>query len=418
MMDSSQRRRVVITGMGVIAPNGLNLDTFWKNIRDGNSAADKMTRFDPGDAPTLIACEINDLDGGNYIEPKTARRLERSHLYAVCAAKLAAQDANIDCAKIDAYRVGVVEGTSVSSHEGISKADTGYMARGYRSVGMFSMRNSYAGAGASEIAHELHIMGHCITCSSSSASGNDAIGYALHMIQDEEVDVMIAGGTEAPILPHAWGPLCVNKVLSRHNDNPKAAMRPFDKSRDGLVLGEGAAFLVMEELSFALARGARIYCEVLGHGRSCEAYHPVAPHPEGIGYFRSMEKALRRAQVDISEIDYINAHGTATDANDVVETKAIRNMFGHHARRIAVSSTKPVTGHLMAAAGALETVVTALAIQNSVIPLTLNHHDPDPECDLDYVKDQSRPYPIRIALNLSAGFGGKNSCLVLRRFPV
>jgi 3-oxoacyl-[acyl-carrier-protein] synthase II len=284
-------------------------------------------------------------------------------------------------------------------------------------VGPFALINGYSGAGSGEIARELNVRGHSVTLSSSSASGNDALGYALNMIRYEEVDVMVAGGAEAPIVPHTWGGLCLNKVMSRRNDTPAAAMRPFDKSRDGILLGEGAAYLVLEELSYALSRGARIYAEILGHGRSCEAYHPVAPHPDGIGYYRAVEKAIRHAGIDPHEVDYINAHGTATEANDIVETKAIKRFFGAHAYRLAVSSTKPITGHLLGAAGALETVVCALALQHQEIPLTLNHQEPGAECDLDYVAGRSRPYPVRVALNLSSGFGGKNSCLVLRRYP-
>jgi 3-oxoacyl-[acyl-carrier-protein] synthase II len=194
------------------------------------------------------------------------------------------------------------------------------------------------------------------------------------------------------------------------------AMRPFDRTRDGILLGEGAAYLVLEELSYALSRGARIYAEILGHGRSCEAYHPVAPHPEGIGLFRAMQKALRSGGIDTTQVNYINAHGTATEANDLVETKAIKRLFGAHAYRMGISSTKPITGHLMGAAGALETVVCALALHHQEMPLTLNHREPAPECDLDYIAGRSRPYPIRVALNLSSGFGGKNSCLALRSF--
>ena len=205
--------------------------------------------------------------------------------------------------------------------------------------------------------------------------------------------------------------------MSRRNDTPQGAMRPFDKYRDGILLGEGAAYLVLEELSYALSRGARIYAEILGQGRSCEAYHPVAPHPDGIGYFRAIQKGMRQAGIDPEEVDYINAHGTATEANDIVETKAIKRFFGPHAYRLAVSSTKPITGHLLGAAGALETVVCALALHHQEIPLTLNHQEAGPECDLDYVRGQSRPYPIRVALNLSSGFGGKNSCLAVRRYP-
>jgi 3-oxoacyl-[acyl-carrier-protein] synthase II len=280
----------------------------------------------------------------------------------------------------------------------------------------FTLINAYTGGGAGEIALELGIQGHAASYSSGSASGNDVIGYALRMIRDDEVDVMVAGGAEAPILAPLWGAFCQTKVMSTRNDTPATAMRPFDAARDGFVLGEGAAFLVLEELSHALSRGAHIYAEIGGHGRACEAYHSVAPHPDGIGMAKAMDKALRDAGLDRSEVNYINAHGTATSANDTVEIKAIKTLFAEHACRLAVSSTKGITGHLLAAAGAMESAVTALAIHHQVIPKTTNLTLPDSECDLDLVPFESRPYPIDVALNLSSGFGGKNSCLVMRRY--
>ncbi|HTE88267.1 MAG TPA: beta-ketoacyl-[acyl-carrier-protein] synthase family protein, partial [Terriglobales bacterium] len=291
-----------------------------------------------------------------------------------------------------------------------------YLARGYRSMSPFTLINAYCGGGSGEIALELGIKGHAISYSSSSASGSDAIGYATSMIEQDEVDVMVAGGVEAPLLAPLWGAFCLTKVVTSRNETPQEAMRPFDRHRDGFLLGEGAAFVVLEELSYALGRGARIYAEVAGHGRSCEAYHSVSPHPDGIGLHRAMEKALRRAKLHASEVDYINAHGTATEANDRVETRAIRRLFGEHASRLAVSSTKPVTGHLLAAAGALETVVCVLTLTHKKIPLTLNFKEPADECDLDYVGGESRAYPVRVAMNISSGFGGKNSCLILKEY--
>ncbi len=413
----SEQRRVVITGMGVVAPSGRTLEELWTAVRKGVSGARKMTRFEPGAAPTLIAAQVaDDFDAGQYMDAKIARRIARSHLYGVVAAILAQRDAGIDCAGIDPDRVGIVEATTASSNETASQADDAYMKRGYKGVGPSALVNGYSGAGSGEIAKELNVQGHAVTISSSSASGNDAIGYAYSMIKHEEVDVMVAGGSEAPIVPHVWGGLCMNRIMTRRKDTPQQAMRPFDVTRDGIILGEGGAYLILEELSHALNRGARIYAEICGHGRSCEAYHPVAPHPEGHGYFRAIQKAFRSAAMDADLVDYINAHGTATDANDVIETKAIKRFFGPQAYKLAVSSTKPVTGHLMGAAGALETVITALAIHHQEIPLTLNLTTPAPECDLDYVPGRSRPYPIRVALNLSSGFGGKNSCLVLSRY--
>lgn len=413
---SIDERRVVITGMGVIAANGQDLDTFWKSVRDGNSGARYLSRFDTAKIPCKVAAEIQHFDVEKYMEAKRARRLDRSIQYAVAAAHLAAADAKIDPATIDPDRVGVVEGSSLSNNESAYEAKAAFLSKGYRSVPISAMINGAAGGGSGEIANELGCKGHAITLSSTSASGNDAMGYALSMIRNEDVDVMIAGGAEAPLIESVWGGFCLNKVMTRHSDDPSRAMRPFDKERDGFVLGEGAAFLVMEELSHALSRGARVYAEVLGHGRSCEAYHPIAPHPDGIGYFRAIEKAVRQSQIGPQDVDYINAHGTATEANDLVETRAIKRFFGSHCRQLAISSTKPITGHLMAAAGAMETVITALSIWHQEIPMTRNLSSPGEECDLDYVANQSRPYPIRVGLNLNSGFGGKNSCLVLRNF--
>ena len=411
-----QSRRVVITGMGVITAAGLNLENFWENVTHGISGATTVTRFDITAVPNKIAAEIQGFDPAQYADFKTTRRLDRSLQYSVAAAKLAAMDSGVDFARIDPDRVGVVEGTSVSNNEMAFKSEAAYSKKGYRGLSPFTLINGYCGSGSGEIAHQLNVRGHAITCSSGSASGNDALGYAFNMIRNDEVDIMVAGGAEAPILPPLWGAFCLTKVMTARNDTPQHAMRPFDRTHDGFLLGEGGAFLILEELAHALGRGARIYAEIAGHGRSCEAYHPVSPHPDGIGAFRAMEKALRQAGRHVSEIDYINAHGTATETNDLCETRAIKRLFGHHARRLAVSSTKPVTGHLLAAAGALETVVCALAINRQEIPLTVNFHEPAPECDLDYVPNQSRAYPVKVVMNLSSGFGGKNSCLILTKY--
>jgi 3-oxoacyl-[acyl-carrier-protein] synthase II len=409
-------RRVVVTGIGVIAPNGKDPATFWETICRGESAAGPLTRFPPGDSPVRIACEVRGFDPTEYVDAKAARRLDRSLLFAVAASLRAAQDAGIDCASMDPDRIGVAEGTSVSNNETAARAEEEFAARGYRGVSLHAMINGYAGGGSGEIALKLGVRGHAITMSTGSASGNDVMGYALGMIRNDEVDVMIAGGAEAPIIPSIWGTFCQGKVMTRAPGNPKQAMRPFDAERDGFVLGEGASFLVLEELSHALARGARIYCEVLAHGRACESYHPVAPHPDGIGILRAMDRAVRQAHIERKDVDYINVHGTATEANDRVETLAIRKFFGAHAERLGVSSTKPVTGHLMAAAGAVESAVCALAVYHQTMPPTANLTHPAADCDLDYVPGKARPYPIRVAMNLSSGFGGKNACLLLGRF--
>lgn len=408
---------MVITGLGVIAPNGKDLETFWRTVREGESAADIISRFDTSDVPSRVAAEIKDFDCGRYLDPRHAKRLDLSIQYGIAAARLAVRDAGLDLAAMDAERVGIVEATSISGLESTLKSHLAFLRRGYRAISPFTFINSYCGGGSGEIARELGIRGHAITYCSGSCSGNDAIGYALRMIQSDEADVMVAGGADAPLMEAFWSGFCVARIMTRRNDTPKQAMRPFDRRRDGVLLGEGGAFLVLEDLSHALMRRARIYAEVLGHGRSCEAYDSVAPHPEGLGLARAMQKALHDARLTPGEIDYINPHGTATADHDVVETRAIKRVFGEQAYRVAISSTKPVTGHLLGAAGALETVICALALHHGVIPPTINWSEAAEECDLDYVPGRARVYPLRHVMNLNSGFGGKNSCLILGRRP-
>jgi 3-oxoacyl-[acyl-carrier-protein] synthase II len=415
MIKSS--RRVVITGMGVVAPNGSTIDTFWNSIVQCKSPAGPMTRFPAGESPVTTACELRDFRPEDFMEPKIAKRLDRSTQYGIAAAQMAVADGNLKIASLDATRVGVVEGTTVSTLEAATRSAESWKTRGHRGISLFAMVNGYSGSGSGELAMELGIKGHAITLSTGSASGNDVMGYALSMIRDDEADVMIAGGAEAPIQPLVWGAFCQSRVMAADTNPPGASMKPFDINRCGFILGEGAGFVVMEELTHALGRGARIYAEVAGHGRACEAYHPVAPEPQGSGPYLAMQRALAIGGITLNEVDYINAHGTATEANDLVETRAIKRFFGPSAHRIAVSSTKPITGHLMAAAGAVETVVTTLALHRQMIPATANHSVPGVECDLDYVPQKSRPYPLRTALNLSTGFGGKNACLALRSWP-
>jgi len=410
-------RRVVITGMGVIAPSGRTLDTFWDNVRHGRSAVDYVTRFSSNESPCRLAAEIRNFNAADYMDAKTAKRFERCLQYGVAAARCAATDASLDFDKIDPDRTGIVEATSLSNVEAAYKGMKSFQERGYRSITPSLMISGYVGSGSAEIANQLGCKGHAITCSSSSASGNDVMGYALSMIRHEDVDVMIAGGTEAPLVEPCFFGFAQSRAMTRWSGPPAEAMKPFDIAGDGFVMGEGGAYVVLEELGHALSRAARIYGEILGHGRSCEAFHPMAPHPDGWGVARAMEKALRAARVDPSEIDYINPHGTANAPNDIAETRAIKRIFGAQAKRVAVSSTKPITGHPLAAAGALETVICALAIQRQEIPPTLNLRNPQPECDLDYVPDRSRPYPVRAALSLNSGFGGKTSCLLLGRYP-
>ena len=389
---------------------------FWDSIVQGRSAAGLVTQFDTDEFASKIAAEVIGVDWSRYLDPKKLKRYDRTIRYGVAAAKLAIDDAAIGLAAIDPNRKGIVEGTTVSGLDTVFRTHANYLAEGPSVVNPVSVINSYCGEGSSILALELGLHAHAITYCSGCCSSNDAIGYALQMIQLDDADVMVAGGADANISRPLWTSFNSLKVMTRHLDDPTQAMRPFDSRRDGFVLGEGAAYLVIEELSHALARGARIYAEILGHGRSCEAFHLVDLHPEGIGACKAMEKALHRARLRPHEVDYINAHGTATRTNDPVETRAIKRLFGDASRRVAISSTKPVTGHLMGAAGSVETAICALALHHQVIPPTINLDRPDPDCDLDYVPWEARPYPLDVALNLSAGFGGKNSCLVVGRF--
>jgi 3-oxoacyl-[acyl-carrier-protein] synthase II len=411
-----QKRRVVITGIGLIAPNGKSVPEFWRRIIEGDTAIGPVTRVDADATPCRAAAEVHGFDPEDYMDRRRAKRLERSLQFSVSAARLAVADAAIDIASSNAERMGVVEATSMSNSDACVRHLDAYRARGYKGISLSSTVNAYVGGGSGQIAEELGIKGSSLTVCSSSASGNDAIGYALSLIRNDEVDLMVAGGAEAPFIGPLWGGFCQSRAMSRSREDPARAMRPFDRDRDGFVLGEGGAFLILEELTCALCRGARIYAEVLAHGRACEAYNAIAPEPYGMGVCGALKAAFSRGWIDPDEVDYINPHGTATEVGDLAETRAISQFFGERASRIAVSSTKPVTGHPMAAAGAFEAAVCAVAIKEQVIPMTLNHEHPGEECTLDYVAKRSRPYPIRLAASLNSGFGGKNSCLIFGRF--
>jgi 3-oxoacyl-[acyl-carrier-protein] synthase II len=412
------RRRVVITGMGVISASGVTLPELWENVRLGRSAGTLLTRFDLADMPTRIAAQIQKFDAAEFIGQKRAKRLDLSTRYGLAAAILASRDAGLSVDTFNRDRAGVIEAITLGGAETTITGQMNLIKKNYRAINAFSLINGYTGAGSGEIALELGVRGNAVTYCSGSASGNDAMGLAWNTIVQDESDIMIAGGAEAPLLPALWAVFNLTGVMTKRNDVPTRAMRPFDKTRDGFLCGEGAAFAVLEDLTLALSRNAKIYAEVVGHGRAVEAYHSVAPHPEGLGMISAMNKALASARMSAEEINYINVHGTATEANDLAETLAIKKVFAGEAHRVAVSSTKPVTGHLLGAAGALETVICALALQNHEIPPTPNLEDPEKGCDLDYVPKKSRPYPIQAAMNLSSGFGGKNSCLILKRYPL
>jgi 3-oxoacyl-[acyl-carrier-protein] synthase II len=410
-----QARRSVITGIGVITPSGLDIGTFWRNVIGGISAAAPITRFDASRLPVKIAAEVKGFNLANYLPEVKEKRLDRTIQYAVAAAACALKDSGIKLESMDPDRAGVVEGTTISGAASVLKSYSSFINdKTYRSLHPYNIVAGYCGEGSSSISLYLGVQGPVMTYCSGCASGNDAIGYGAKMVQSDDLDVVIAGGSDEIVEMLHVG-FCKLRSMSEHNEDPQRAMRPFDRKRDGFVLGEGAAFVIIEELSHAMARGARIYAEIVGHGRTAEAHHPTDPHPDGLGYKAALRRAFRHARVHPEEVDYINAHGSATRRNDPIETLAIKDVFGSQARRLAVSGTKAITGHLMGASGAVEAVITALAVKNQQIPPTINLTEPDEGCDLDYVPE-TRPYPIRAAVNLNAGFGGRYSCLIMKQF--
>jgi 3-oxoacyl-[acyl-carrier-protein] synthase II len=409
-------RRVVVTGLGVIAPNGNTVPDFWSTVIQGQSAASWVTRFDASQMPCRFACEVKNFDPGRYMDEKKAKRFDRSILYAIGAGKQALDDAGFEPSRINPDRFGIIEGTSVSGLDNTLREHTKFVERGYRSIQPSNLVNAFCGGASSELAIELGLQCQATTITTACSAGNDAIGYGLRAIRDDVADVMLAGATEAPIVDGYYAIFAAAGVMTRQKENPAAAMRPFDRDRDGFVLGEGSAFLVLEELTHALARGARIYCEVSGHGQACDAHSIVALHPDAIGSIRAIERAMFAAGVNPDEVDYVNAHGSATGMNDVLETKALKATLRSRAQRIPISATKPVTGHLAGGAAAIEAVVCALALARGVVPPTANLSTAATGCDLDYVQGAARDYPLKTALSLSAGFGGKHSALLMRKY--
>ena len=408
--------RVVVTGMGVVSPIGIGLETFWSNLVSGKSGVGPITRFDTDGYSTKIGAEVKDFVPEEYIDKKDARRMDRFTQFAMAASKMALEHAGIDLQSIDRYRVGVIVGSGIGGLETLEEQHKVMLKKGPGRVSPVFIPMMIANMGAAQIAIAYGLKGCNLITTSACASSNNAIGDSFRMLQRGQMDVVITGGTEAPITPMAVAGFCSMKAMSIRNDDPEAASRPFDAERDGFVIGEGAGFLIMETLEHAKGRGARIYGEVVGYGSSCDAYHIAAPDPEGLGAAMSMKLAMEDAGLDPEDVDYINAHGTSTPVGDGPETAAIKQVFGEHAYKLAVSSTKSMTGHLLGAAGGLEAVVCLLAMDRGIIPPTINLNNPDPECDLDYVPNKARKAEVKVALSNSFGFGGHNATLIFKKF--
>jgi 3-oxoacyl-[acyl-carrier-protein] synthase II len=409
-------RRVVITGVGVISPIGNDRSTFWNNLIAGKSGVGPITQFDPSDYPVRIAAEVKDFDPLDFLDRKEARRMDRFVQFAVAASRMALEDARLDMSKEDPDRVGVYIGSGIGGLATWEEQHKILLERGPRRVSPFLIPMMIANMASGQVSIATGAKGPNSSAISACATGTHSIGDAFKIIQRGDADVMIAGGAEATIRPLAFAGFCAAQALSRRNEEPEKASRPFDRERDGFVMGEGAGILILESLDHALKRGAPIIAEVAGYGMTGDAYHLTQPAPEGEGAARAMLRAIRDAGLKPEEIDYINAHGTSTEYNDKFETMAIKKVFGEHAYKLAVSSNKSMIGHLLGAAGGVEAIATALTLKEQVIPPTINYEHPDPDCDLDYVPNEARRTRVRAALSNSLGFGGHNATLAFKAF--
>lgn len=408
-------RRVVVTGLGAVTPVGNEIDTIWKNIVAGQSGIGPITKVNKDEFPVHVAGEIKDFDPSKYIEKRDLRRMDLFTQYAVYAAKMAVEDANLTIDDQIAERVGVWIGSGIGGMQVYEEQHKRFLEKGYRRVSPLFVPMLIPDMAAGQVSIQLGAKGINSCTVTACASGANSIGDAFKAIQRGDADYMITGGTESPITNMAFAGFSAMRALSL-NEDPNQASRPFDKNRDGFVMGEGAGVIVLETLESALERGAHIYAEISGYGSTGDAYHISAPAPDGEGAARSMKQAIEDAKLETTDIDYINAHGTSTELNDKYETSAIKNVFADHAYRLAISSTKSMTGHLLGAAGGVEAIFTVKAIDEGVIPPTINYETKDEECDLDYVPNEAREQEIKAAMSNSFGFGGHNATLVFKKY--
>jgi len=410
------KRRVVITGIGLVTPLGTGTQKTWGNILAGTSGVSLITRFDTSDFAVKIAAEVKDFQAEDFIEKKLAKHLDLYVQYAIAAAKLAFEDSGASIDETNCQRVGVITGCGMGGLPTIEQNHEIFLERGSRKISPFFIPMAIPNMPSGHISMQLGAKGPNLALSTACAAGTHAVGEAYRSIVYGSCDMVITGGSEAVICPLGVGGFSAMKALSTRNDTPAQASRPFDKDRDGFIMSEGSGMLIVEELAHAVKRGATIYAEITGYGASSDAYHIAAPPENGEGAARCMRLALQDAGLAPEDIDYINAHGTSTPLNDRCETQAIKTVFGDHARRLAISSTKSMTGHMLGAAGGIEAAFTALSIRDQIAPPTVNLHEASPDCDLDYVPNQARKMEIRAAVSNSFGFGGTNGVLVMQRY--
>lgn len=416
-MFMGKRRRVAVTGLGLVTPLGTGLEANWEALCAGRSGIRAITRFDASDFPSRIAGELHDFDPERFFDRRELKRMDAFIQYAVAAAQMAVEDAGLPVPVRDPERSGVIVGVGIGGINSLEESYQLFLQSRLRRISPFLVPRLIANLAPGQIALRIGAKGPNYTTTSACASGGHAIGEAFRLIRDGRQVVMLAGGAEAPLCPMAVGGFIAMRALSTgYNDTPERASRPFDARRDGFVISEGAGIIVLEDLEHARARGARVYAEVVGYGANCDAYHITQPSPEGEGAARCIALALADGGVEPTRVGYINAHGTSTPQNDANETLAIKRVFGEHAARLAVSSTKSMTGHLLGGAGGVEAAFTVLALARQVLPPTINYEEPDPACDLDYVPGKARPASVDVALSNSFGFGGTNACLAFQRW--
>ena len=409
-------RRVVVTGVGLVIPLGIGIDPVWAKVCEGVSGAGPITKFDATDFETKIAAEVKGFRSEDYLEPKDIKKMDIFIHYALAATRIAMDDAGLEISGENADRIGVVVGTGLGGLSSIEKYHKVLLERGPQRVTPFFIPMLIANEASGQVAIEYGAKGPNLCVVTACATGAHSIGEAARCIQHNDADAVIAGGVEATITPLAVAGFNAMKAISTRNAEPERASRPFERDRDGFVMGEGGAVTILEELEHARARGAKIYAELVGYGYTSDAYHLAAPDPDGDGAARCMQMALRDAKLSPEAIDYINAHGTSTELNDITETVAIKRVFKDRAHKLPVSSTKSMTGHLLGAAGSTEAVFSVLAIRDKIIPPTINYENPDPRCDLDYVPNVAREAEVKVVLSNAFGFGGTNATLIFKRF--
>lgn len=409
-------RRVVITGMGVIASNGIGIERFWDSLANGRSGIGKITRFNADSYSSQIAGEVRDFNPLDYMSAKSVRRMDRFSQFAVACVRMALDDSKLEITQDNSVKVGIALGSALGGFPMAEEQYAIFMEKGLKRVDPLLAIKPFSGGSASQVSIEFGIRGYSNTIGGGCAVGSDSVGYAFHTIRNDLAEIMVTGASEAPIAPLTFGAFSLIGALSKKNGDPTRASRPFDKQRDGFVMSEGAAVLILENLEHALRRNAPIYGEILGYGTTNDGYHMVQPSPTGEQAKRAIQMALLEANMESKQIDYINAHGSSTPLNDKIETKVIKEVFGEHAYEVPVSSIKSMIGHSLGAAGSIEVVASVLTIKNQFTPPTINYEFPDPECDLDYVPNRGRKTSVKTVLTNSYGFGGKNSAIIIKEF--